>query len=905
VGSKSSAVTGYRYYFSQLMGLCRGPIDQITQIQVGGLVAFDGSPQVVAPTNESGYVDQEGDPSSNYIGGGIWNGGPVEVTSQNVPIQRPDLFGGDASQGGVVGSFDAYMGDADQTLGTRILGIMSSTNGLLMSAMRGVVTLFYDGEICANNPYPQPFTVRGARALKGWDNDDPWYPAVAVIPMTDLSIPAYDMTIAPEDGSTITITTSTGQTTNVFTSLYGEQTLTSYSPDGGTTTTTMAPISYNQIYAMNPAHIIYECCTDPYWGRGLDRALMDDTSFTSAANTLYAENFGMCLKWSRSDDIDTFVQEVVDTIGAVLYTNKFTGLMCIRLLRADYNAADLYVFDTDHGLLEVTTSNNGAQDAVPNEIIVRYNSPVLNNQQQARAQNIASINSLGAVYSQTKSYTGIPTSTQAILVAQRDLKALSAGYRSVTATVDRRGYLIVPGDVIIINKPDQRLNNFIMRVAQVEEADISTGTIKLTGSQDVYSIGTELQAMPQQSVFQEPNLYPSPVAVQVMVEKNYRDLVVDGTYSTLDPGPAMPTTGSDPQAGVGYLRMVAVSPSPMSYTYSLLIDGVDVGDLQDFNYGAMLTKAATTVDTTLYISNDTLNPRTVKAGQCILALTPGGLNEYLKINGVAQDSTGQSTLAVGRGCVDTIAVPLPIGTKLFVYEFGGTGAVGDVTPYGEHSTVSGQCLPNTSNGQLPAVSASYTTLVLNLRQQRPYSGANFRINGYPRDDMPLGTIGPDGVVATWSHRDRLLQQDQLVGETEADIGPEGGVIYGMTVFLADKITGAAIGQFNTVGDTPPAGWAAAAAANYGGGNLIPDNAYTVFQDGSTGATGRYSYGNSCIIRPEQAKLAGATDVCVASIQFYTSSHNGAAFSSPVVSFDFDPRCGWGYCFGHLWNGTST
>jgi hypothetical protein len=40
---------------------------------------------------------------------------------------------------------------------------------------------------------------------------------------------------------------------------------------------------------MNPAHIIYECATNPDWGRGLPRELVDNISFASAANVLYTK----------------------------------------------------------------------------------------------------------------------------------------------------------------------------------------------------------------------------------------------------------------------------------------------------------------------------------------------------------------------------------------------------------------------------------------------------------------------------------------------------------------------------------------------------------------------------------------------------------------------------------------
>ncbi len=895
----ASATTGYRYYFSILMGLCRGPVDRIIQIQCGGRIAWDGSPQQVAPEAETGYVDQEGDPSSNYVGGGTWNGGPIEATAEIVPIQRPDLFGGDKSQGGVEGSFDVYMGDAQQTLGDRITAIMQTTNGLVMSALRGAVTVFFDGEICANNPNPQQFTIRLGRAIKGWYNDNPWYPATAVIPMSDPSIATYNENLAVGNGDTITNTASDGHRTTVVTSLYGQQTVTTYDPDGGITTSTAVPQSYNEIYAMNPAHIIYECCTNPDWGRGLDPSLIDQASFTGAANQLYNETFGMCLKWSRTDDIDTFIQHIIDTIGAVLFTNKFTGLMCLRLIRADYQASDLFAFDTDHGLISVETSNSAAQDAVPNEIIVQYNSPVLNSDQQARAQNIASINALGAVYSETKSYTGIPTSDLAVKAAQRDLKALSSGYRSLVVTLDRRAYLIVPGDVIIVNKPDQNLNGFIMRVAQVEETEVTSGVIKVTGTQDVYSISDTLFAFPQPSTFLEPNLYPSIIVNQVAIERSYRDLIIDGTIPAVTTRVVAPTP-PDPQANQSYVRLVAQQPTPSSVSFGLYsstdnADYTGVSEYQSFMRFAKISQAAKTNDYVIYMTGE-INPRTTRSDDCLLICTPdGSQTEYVKVVSVSV-TKGVTAIGCLRGCVDTYGRAWPVGSYVFIYQTDGIGDTGDPTIYGLNELVHLVGLPSASLGDLQLAEGHYTTVVGRARQSLAYCGGNFRVGAFPRDQMPTTPLGPEPIPCSWTHRNRLAIQDKLLDEQLPFAAPEGGTIY--TLYVSTPS-----GAFFAIGDPDiPGGWLAAAALNYGAGGSTA-NATTLDDAGNVIVTDQVTiYGTTCGIRSDQCRAVGFVEPGDVTVTLNTANHNGNSLFTPSVTFLMDPRYGWGNCFGHIWGG---
>jgi hypothetical protein len=107
------------------------------------------------------------------------------------------------------------------------------------------------------------------------------------------------------------------------------------------------------IHAMNPAHIIYQCLTDPSWGRGLDPSKIDVNSFMLAANTLCDEGFGLCFLWQRDGtDVDEFILEVREHIAAELYLDPETGLMTLKLLRKDYVAEDLPLFTPSSGLLE-------------------------------------------------------------------------------------------------------------------------------------------------------------------------------------------------------------------------------------------------------------------------------------------------------------------------------------------------------------------------------------------------------------------------------------------------------------------------------------------------------------------------------------------------------------------------
>lgn len=152
MGSRRRPITGYRYLFDIHMGLCRGPVDSIVDVRVGGL------------SLRSSYV----------------------FDVDNV-IEQPQLFGGDEKEGGIRGRLRFLSGGPSQI----VPGSIKSRLGGLVADWRGVVTAFYSGVIATNNPYPKAWEFRVRRALAGWDGD-PWYPNRAQIFLDDSRVVAMN-----------------------------------------------------------------------------------------------------------------------------------------------------------------------------------------------------------------------------------------------------------------------------------------------------------------------------------------------------------------------------------------------------------------------------------------------------------------------------------------------------------------------------------------------------------------------------------------------------------------------------------------------------------------------------------------------------------------------------------------
>lgn len=255
--------------------------------------------------------------------------------------------------------------------------------------------------------------------------------------------------------------------------------------DDSTTTTTEAVY----IHAMNPAHIIYECLTNREWGRALDRGLLSEQSFTKVAITLYEEGFGLCLRWSRTDSIESFVQLVLDHIGGVLFTARDTGLLTLRLIRGGYAIEDLPLFEPEAGLLEVRDATVAVNGMSVNEVKVTFHNPLSDEDRVVKVTNLATMySSGGSVNSLSKTYQGVPVPSLALRIAQRDLRAASTSLRRFTLVLDRRGYAIEPGSVIAIRDNSRGIPLTPVRVGKIEGGQGNDGKIVITGMQDVFGL---------------------------------------------------------------------------------------------------------------------------------------------------------------------------------------------------------------------------------------------------------------------------------------------------------------------------------------------------------------------------------------------------------------------------------
>ena len=634
MGSKKVTI-GYWYGLGIHMGLCRGPVNGITKIMAGGKTAWTGN----------------------------------QTASGSFAINQSSLFGGEKKEGGIFGRLHVFMGERAQTAPD----VLVSRLGGDVPGFRGVTTLYFDGLIAAMNPYVKPWEIWAWRTTAGWENDDPWYPERATILLTD--------------------------------------------GVGGT------------IHAMNPAHIIVECHTNHDWGGGTDRSTLDNARMRAAADTLYAEGFGLCLDWVRQGTVAEFIQGVCEHIGALWRQNRLTGLFELKLIRADYDPETLPVFDEDTGLLGIDEEERADRAGATNEVIVKWEEPLSGEARQWRERNLASISASGQVVSESTEYAGIPTAELAGRVAARDLLQKSVGIRRFKLRFDRRAYRIQIGDVFRIRSHRRGIENIVLRAGRVEDGTLDKGEISITAVQDVFGLpATAITVPPPPSEWVEPDRTPLPITTRQLVELSWRDLA-----TWLDQ-PNLEIIQADETAA--YLALLAAAPSSLSYGFVLQ---TRVGaapwenhDDGDFAGTALLASALPIgADTVTFALTDDRHLDNIAVGDALLIE-----DEICRL--VSYDAI-HLTGTLARGCVDTVPAAHAAGVRIWLLD----DAAAPTVAWTNGTTVQVRALTKTSIGILPEEQAISRSITLTARQARPYPPGNFRINDeiYP---VTLAAGGGDG-----------------------------------------------------------------------------------------------------------------------------------------------------------------
>lgn len=525
----------------------------------------------------------------------------------------------------------------------------------------------------------------------------------------------------------------------------------------------------------NPAHIIYECLTNGSWGMGGSPSQIDATNFQEVADIFFAEGLGLSLMWSGQTTIESFVQEILDHVEATFFTNPRTGLINIKPIRPDFDLANMFHVTEDNA--KITKFQRKGWGETVNEINAAWTNPVNEQEENVTVHDLGNIASQGEIVPSSRNYYGVRNSAMALRLAQRDLQAAAFPLASCEIVINRSAWKEVPGGVVKVSSARHGLNELVMRVGNINYGRPGKPELVITLMEDVFALPLNSYVEAPETEWQDPAAEPYPLAYSKFFNIPYY-------IAARALGDTQAEAVEYPQS---YVTILGAQSTPGTVSIDVRAEGVDtVGNLAFRSVGEFSPAGRGTLSAAIPEATTSALPSFstffgnvgIESGSFMLLGGGGdGDTELVLIESI---SAGVAT--VRRGVLDTVPRAWPIGTVAWLFR--PMSFTYDRTARAAGQTARYKLLPRTGLGLLDPGVAPIQTFLVGDRLHRPFRPANVRVNGTLFGPAGLD-YADDGMVITWSNRNRLTETSLLLGWTDASVGVEAGQTVRVTIYNAD------------------------------------------------------------------------------------------------------------------------
>lgn len=535
---------------------------------------------------------------------------------------------------------------------------------------------------------------------------------------------------------------------------------------------------------MNPAHMIRECLVNTVWGLGLPESLLDESMFAEAAQTLFTEQFGLSMMWSRQSKVEEFISEILSHIQGTVYVNPMTGKICLKLIRNDYDASALEILTPSNST--VTSFKRRTPAEITNEINVTWTNPVSEKEEVISRQSLGSIvANNGEVVSDNRNYYGVRRAGLAAELCARDLAAATAPLSSAEVSANRQFSRMVPGDVVKLTDPENGANQIIMRIMKIDYGYVGSSDVKLTLTEDVFSYAKPRYIEPPSSGNPTQGQSPAPPDVaEVFTLNTYMNQSLsDGLDDLVDPETQVAFLIGTTQRDAFNVEVQQEAVTVTGDTEYQVVGEFDLIGL------ASLTEALVPEPVSELVLPVPENGAAPTPGSFAI-IGPPGLPEALHEIALVSDfdrTTGLSTIR--RGMMDTIPGDWPAGTPIRYLDqltrfINPNMTVGGLTEEYRFHT-------RTSLGLLSDELAPVVSYAATQRLHAPTRPANVVVAGVAFGSLDGSAL--TDVEVTWANRNRLTEDAVLLGWDEPTVTPEVGQT--VTVKLTDFETGITIAEY--------------------------------------------------------------------------------------------------------------
>lgn len=503
---------------------------------------------------------------------------------------------------------------------------------------------------------------------------------------------------------------------------------------------------------MNPAHIIRACLTNTDWGLGLPSSMIDDTSFTAAADTLATEGFGLSMVWTGQTTIEQFINEVLDHIDGTYGIDPDTGKFYLKLIRQNYTLGSLPLITSDD--CTITSFSRKGFGETTNEVVVTWRNPDSEQDETVVVQDPANYAAQGQIISTSLNYYGIRNAQLAVRAAMRELGKSSYPVATVEISVNRKAWNWKSGDVVKLTYPEYGIEEMPCRVTSINYGKPGEMAIKVSLMEDVFNMPDSAYVVPSTPATPPSNLGDTLVKVAGMtapyfaVAKAYGEtwaemrqypdafnLLLAGGTSTMAEVRS-PTTDA-----LGQVTYQGGESIPMSTCAKL---------------GAAIGKQVRTDVSFTDIYGDDIG-----SGSIVVIGEDPNSGEICVVEAILPGA-----VRLRRGMFDTVPADWAAGTTVWFFDWNNLPTDNVENTVG--STKSYLIFPAGGDDY----SYLSTSITYNDRMYRPYRPANVKINNQSWPTTISGTI-----TVSWSERNRLLENGSPLRWDEGSVMVEPGTTY--------------------------------------------------------------------------------------------------------------------------------
>lgn len=826
-GKGGSTTIGYWYRIAYHMGLGIGPIDAFLEFRGGDKTAWAG----------------------------------VRTSSGTISINKPNLWGGESDQGGIVGDVDLLFGEAGQVPN----GYLLSTFGDEVPAWRGLASLvFKGGRYGALNPYPQAASYKIRKIQAGWDNDTCWYPEKAVVPLgdgtlliEDTAFPGTGAGIDPvvngvlinsgfTEDDTLLVFHEPGMTYQAWSRFETDSVPTGRKPwtnqfwvkaDGGDAVTYWAGEydTKDQAEGAVANQVVYLTGASSYL------IGLTDTQNTDNRGGLSLRIYKNAIVGGRLGMNPAHILYYARTHSAI-------GRVPIEQMNdASFRAAADWYYSQGFGLCtqydpsqETLSTFEQRIEKVAGASVNR--SPVDGQYYIDVANGVYDYDSLDILTDDdVLDFSEQPTLLDGA-VNSLSVKFFDSSTKEsvMTAPVQALGLIDAFGTISQTNDyPEVPIASLALRVAErdlrASVTPIRTFELKTTrktfdwrpnqykrvslpkrGIADmVVLVGDRSSGQLKSgaiSIMLTQDVYSLPSSTFVEVETGAntspsqtplpinQQAAFEAPYTHVV-GALSKADFASLSPGAAFLMAAAADPAiSRNFTVAVAPDGVTfvAAGNGDWCPTAVTATNAGYMDSVISISDAS------RLSEVSVGSAARWDAEEVRVDAVDQVA---GTVTLGRGCGDSVRAKHDAGTRLWFYDGNSSS---DTTEYTSGETVTVKLLTNTSSQQLPVDSATAMSVTFMGRLQLPYPPGLLKISGA---DYPMTVAGI--FMVTWAHRNRDSQADQLIDASVGSVTPAVNTRYGMRLTAIDGVSNPVLVQRSDIG-----GSSATVALTFSGSVLL-------------------------------------------------------------------------------------